>query len=78
MYISIFLNIDQNSSKKNYNRNMYILISNLLSESFFDLGKWSTENMQIRIFEYVQFDHFPKTKIDSESRFEMKMSILLF
>ena len=25
-----------------------------------------------------QFDHFPKLKIDSESRFEMRMSIFLF
>ena len=24
------------------------------------------------------FDHFPKSKIDSESRFEMRLSILLF
>ena len=27
---------------------------------------------------YFQFDHFPKSEIDSESRFEMRMSIFLF
>ena len=33
---------------------------------------------QIRVFEYFLFDHFPKSKIDSERRFEMRMSIFLF
>ena len=34
-----------------------------------------TENMQ---YAYFQFDPFPKLKIDSESIFQMEMSILLF
>ena len=60
---------------------MDILISNLLSESIFDFGKWSNrkyENTQIRVFAYFQFDHFPKSKIDSKSRFEMRISIFQF
>ena len=36
------------------------------------------QNTQIREFAYFQFDHFPKSKINSERRFEMRMSILLF
>ena len=30
------------------------------------------------LFAYFQFDHFTKSKIDSESRFEMRMTIFLF
>ena len=41
-------------------------------------GSGQTENTQIRVFVYFPFDHFPKSKIDSESRFEMRMSIFLF
>ena len=37
-----------------------------------------TENSRIRVYVYFQFDHFPKSKIDFESRFEMRMSIFLF
>ena len=36
-----FLKYWQKRFKKNLNRNMDILISNLLSESIFDFGKWS-------------------------------------
>ena len=36
-----FLNIGQNSSKKNFNRKMDILISNLLSETILEFRKWS-------------------------------------
>ena len=57
---------------------MYILISNLLSESILTFGSGQTENMQILVFAYFQFNHFPKSKIDSESRFEMRTSILFF
>ena len=45
---------------------------------FWTLGSGQTENTQIRVFVYFPFDHFPKAKIDSESRFEMRMSIFLF
>ena len=41
-------------------------------------GSGQTENTQIRVFAYFQFDHFPKSKIDSESIFEMRMSLFLF
>ena len=36
-----FFNIDWNSLKKNQNRNMAFLISNLVFESIFYFGKWS-------------------------------------
>ena len=45
---------------------------------FLTSGSGQTENMQICIFAYFQFHHFPKSKIDIESRFEMRMSIFLF
>ena len=45
---------------------------------FWTSGSGQTKNTQIRIFAYFPFDHFPKSKIDSESRFKMKMSIFLF
>ena len=37
-----------------------------------------TENTQICVFVYFPFDHFPKSKIDSESRFEKRIPIFLF
>ena len=58
---------------------MDILISNLLLESFFDFGKWS--NWKLRNYAHLhnfQFDHCSKSKIDSKSRFEMRMFIFLF
>ena len=33
---------------------------------------------QLAFLAYFQFDHFPKSKIDSETRFEIRMSIFLF
>ena len=57
---------------------MDILISNLLSKSILDFGSGQTENTQIRVFAYFPFYHFPKSKIYSESRFEIRMSIFLF
>ena len=42
---------------------MDILISNLLSESIFPSGSGQTENMQIRVFGYFPFDHFPKSQL---------------
>ena len=45
---------------------------------FSTLGSGQTENTKIRVFVYFQFDHFPKFKNDSESRFEMRMPIFLF
>ena len=37
-----------------------------------------TENTQTRVFAYFQFKHFPKSKIVSQSRSEMRMSIFQF
>ena len=44
---------------------------------FWTAGSGQTEYTQIRAFAYFQFDHFSKLKIDSESRFEMRLSIFL-
>ena len=38
---------------------------------------WSSKTV-LHVFAYFQFDYFPKSKIDSESRFEKTMSIFLF
>ena len=48
-----FLNIDRDSSKKNYKRNMDILISNLLSESILDFGKqWNGKYANTRTWTF--------------------------
>ena len=52
---------------------MAFLISNLLLELIFDLGKWSYGKST-----NTSIDHFPKSKIDSESIFEMKNATFLF
>ena len=57
---------------------MDILISNLLSEPILDFRKWSNGKYKTRVYMYFQFDHFPKLKIDSESRFEKRMPVFLF
>ena len=43
-----------------------------------NFGLWEVVKRKIRVFAYFPFDHFPKSKIDSKSRFEMRMSIFLF
>ena len=43
-------------------------------DQFSTLGSGQNENMQIFKFAYFQFDHFPTSEIDFESRFEMRMS----
>ena len=53
---------------------MGILFSNQFSTS----GSGQPENTQICVFAYFQFDPFPESKIDSESRFEKRMPIFLF
>ena len=55
---------------------MDILISNLLSESILDFGKWSNRKTRIRIFAYFPFGHFPKSKIDSKA--DLKWKCLYF
>ena len=60
---------------------MDILISNLLKNQFRTSGSGQTENTPIKpigIIGVFQFDHFPKSEIDSESRFEMRMTMFLF
>ena len=56
---------------------MYFLFSNLRNH-FWTFRSGQTEITQIRVFLYFPFDNFPKSKIDSKSRFEMRMSIFLF
>ena len=45
---------------------------------FWTSGSGQTENTRICVYVYFQFDHFPKSKIDFQSRFKMRMSIFLF
>ena len=67
----LFFFDDQNAPKKIYKRNMDLLISKLLSKSIFGL------KILKYIFAYFQFDHFPKSKIDFESSFEIRRSIFI-
>jgi hypothetical protein len=51
--IFYFFNTDRNAPKEVKNRNMDILILNLLSKLIFDFGKWSNgkyANTRIRVF----------------------------
>ena len=66
------------STKETLNRNKDLLISTLFSESILTSGSGQTENTQIRVFAYFQFDYFQMSKIYFESRFEIKRSICLF
>ena len=43
-----------------------------------NFGLWEVVKQKIHKYAYFQFDHFPKSKIDFESRFEKRMSIFLF
>ena len=74
-----FLNIGQNSSKKKFWIEIWTFSFQIYFwNQFWTSGSGQTENMQIRVFAYFLFDHFPKSKIDSENRFEIRMSIFLF
>ena len=53
---------------------MDLLISNLLSNQFWTSGSGQTKNTRKYVFEYFQFDHFPKSKIDFESSFAVLQS----
>ena len=62
------LNTDLNAPKK-----IRIVIWTFSFEIYFrnpflTLGSGQTEYTQIRVFAYFQFDHFPKLKIESNSR----------
>ena len=49
-----------------------------LQNRFWTSGNGQTENTCIRVHVFFQFDHFPESKIDFESRFEKRMPIFLF
>ena len=70
--------IDRNSLKKIkievWTFSFQICFWNKFSTS----GSGQTENTQTRVFVYFLFDHFPHSKIDSKTRFEMRTSIFLF
>ena len=51
---------------------------NYFQKKFLTSGSGQIENTQIHVFAYCRFDHFPKSKIDSESSFEIRKSILQF
>ena len=74
-----FLNTDRNSFKKKIRIEICTFSFQIcFRNQFLTSGSGQTENTQIRVFAYFQFDHFPKLKIDSESKFEMRMYIFLF
>ena len=66
-----------NYSEFFYNRNMDLLISKQLSKSILDFGSGQTEITHKYVFAYFQIDHFPKSKIDFDSSFEIRRSIIL-
>ena len=73
-----FLNTDRNATQKFTIEIWTFSFHICFRNQFLTLGSGQTENTQIHVFVYFQFDHLPKSKIDSESRFEMRMSIFLF
>ena len=73
-----FWNTDGTSSKKKFRIEICTFSFEICFwNQFLTSGSGQTENTQIRIFTYFQSDHFLKSKIDSESRFEMRMYIFL-
>ena len=73
-----FLNTDRNTTKKYFRIEIWTFSFQICFQSpCLTSGSGQTENTQICIFAYFQFDHFPKLKIDFESRLEMRMSIFL-
>ena len=78
-YFLTFLNIGQNSLKKKFRIEIWTFSFQIcFRNQVWTSGSGQTENTRIRVHMYFQFDLFPKSKIDSESRFEMKMSIFQF
>ena len=74
-----FSNTDQNAPNKKFIIEIRIFSFEICFQNQFStLGSGQTENAQIRVFVYFQFDHFPKSEIDFKSRFEIRMSIYLF
>ena len=78
-FFDFFLNIGQNSLKKKFRIEVWTFSSQIcFRNQFWTFVSGQTENTHIRVYVYFQFDRFPKSKINSESRFEMKMSIFQF
>ena len=78
-FFDFFLNTDQKAPEKKFRIEIWTFSFQICFRNQFSTsGSGQTENTQICVFAYFQFDHFPKSKIDSESRFEMRMSIFLF
>ena len=74
-----FLNTDRNAPEKRIRIVIWTFSLQICFQNQFStLGSGQTENTQIHVFAYSQFDHFPKSKIYSESRFEIRMFILPF
>ena len=74
-----FLNTDRNAPKKKFRIVIWTFSFEIcFRNEFLTARSGQTENTQIHGFAYFQFDLFPKSKIDSESRFQMRMSILQF
>ena len=76
IFFTLFL-VDQNGKKIRIEIWTFSL-QKCFWNKFLTLGSGQTENTQICVFAYFQFDHFPKSKIYSENSFKMKRSIFLF
>ena len=74
-----FLKYWPKRSKKKFRIEIWIFSFQFcFKNQFSTLGSGQTENTHIREYVYFQFDHFPKSKIDFLSRFEMRISIFIF
>jgi hypothetical protein len=66
-FFTFFVNTDRNAPKKFrteiWTFSFQICFRNQCSTS----GSGQTEKTQIRVVAYLQFDHFPKSKIDSKT-----------
>ena len=72
-----FFITDQNAPKKLRKEILTFSFQICFQNQFLTSGNGQTENTLI-LLAYFQFDHFPKSKIDFESRFEKRMSKFLF
>ena len=78
-FFDFFFNIDRNSSQTKFRIELWAFSFQVcFRNQFSTLGSGQTENTQICVFVYFPFDHFPKSKIDFERRFEKRMPIFLF
>ena len=74
-----FFSFHQNAPQKKFRIEIWTFsFQNCFWNQFSTSGSGQIENTQIRVFAYLQFDHFPKSKIDSENIFVMRRSIFLF